>query len=231
MCFRPGSGGRAYQSSPGTGRPVRRTLLWISRGRDSAPGYRARVRWDELFADLEGQLEDGLDREQQDQRVEEERLRTGRATLRDRLAAIAAVREPVRLRLVDGGLLDLVPRTIGRDWVSGDLFGTGAQGVLALAAVAAVLPTADQLARSHEPVEGGALTDRLGLAFVLRDLSRRRRLVQVTTRTGVLTGTFDRVGRDHVDLAVHPADAWRRASEVSRIELLPLSEVLLVRVD
>ncbi len=190
-----------------------------------------RVRWDELFADLEGQLEDGLNREQQDQRVEEERLRAGRAVLRDRVAAIAVLREPLRVRLVDGSLIDLVPGTVGRDWTSGDLSGTGAQAVLPLGAVAGLLPTAAQLERSREPVPAGALTDRLGLAFVLRDLARRRRAVQVTTRAGLLTGTFDRVGRDHLDLAVHPPDAWRRAAGVARVELLPLDQLLLVRVD
>ncbi|MFD1720069.1 hypothetical protein [Amnibacterium endophyticum] len=189
------------------------------------------MRWDELFADLEGQLEDGIGSQEREEQAEEERLQVGRAALRDRLRAIAMVREPIHLRLVDASTIDLAPRTVGRDWLSGDLSG-GAQAVLPLGAVAAVLPTAEQLARSREPAPAeGALTDRLGLAFVLRDLARRRRAVQLTTTGGVLTGTLDRVGRDHVDLAVHPADAWRRASAVSRIELLPLASVLLVRVD
>ena len=189
------------------------------------------MRWDELFADLEGQLEDGLGVQEREEQAEEERLRAGRAVLRDRVAAIGKVREPLRFRLVDGSFVDLVPRTFGRDWASGDLHGTGAQAVLPLAGVASVLPTAAQLQRSQDAPPAGGLTERLGLAFVLRDLARRRRVVQVTTRSGLLTGTFDRVGRDHLDLAVHPADGWRRGSAVSRIELLALSDVLLVRVD
>ena len=48
---------------------------------------------------------------------------------------------------------------------------------------------------------------------------------------GAVTGTIDRVGRDHLDLAVHPADGWRRASSVARIEVLALAGLLLVRVD
>jgi hypothetical protein len=189
------------------------------------------VRWDELFADLEGQLEHGLDAEEREAELEEERLRIGRATLRDRVAAIAAQPDALRVRLIDGAAIDLVPRTVGRDWVSGDLAGTSAQGVLPLAAVDALLPTADQLRRSLEPGAVGAVTDRIGLAFVLRDLARRRRTLQLTTPSGVLAGTVDRVGRDHLDLAVHPADGWRRASAVARIEVVALSRVLLVRVD
>jgi hypothetical protein len=189
------------------------------------------MRWDELFADLEGQLEHGLGAEEREAELEEERLRIGRASLRDRIAAIAAVPDPLRIRLTDGGAIDLVPRTVGRDWVSGDLAGTSAQAVLPLPAVDALLPTADQLRRSLEPVSLGAVTDRIGLAFVLRDLARRRRGLQLTTPAGVLTGTIDRVGKDHLDLGVHPADDWRRASAVSRIEVVALSRILLVRVD
>jgi hypothetical protein len=189
------------------------------------------VRWDELFADLEGQLEHGLGAEEREAELEEERLRVGRASLRDRVAAIGAEGGPLAVRLIDRSLIDLVPRTVGRDWVSGDLAGTGAQAVLPLAAVAALLPTPAQLQRSLEPVAVGAVTDRIGLAFVLRDLARRRRPVQLTVAGGAVTGTIDRVGRDHLDLAVHPADGWRRASSVARIEVLALAGLLLVRVD
>ena len=189
------------------------------------------MRWDELFADLEGQLEHGLDGQEREAELEEERLRVGRASLRDRIAAIADERDGLRVRLVDGSQIELVPRTVGRDWASGDLVGSSAQAVLPLAAVAALLPTARQLARSLEPVVLGAVTDRIGLAFVLRDLARRRRALQITTPRGLVAGTVDRVGKDHLDLAVHPADAARRASAVARIEVLALTQVLLVRVD
>jgi hypothetical protein len=187
------------------------------------------MRWDELFADLEGQLEHGLGAEEREAQVEEERLRVGRATLRDRIAAIGG--ETIRVRLVDGSQLEILPRTVGRDWVSGDLVGTAAQVVLPLQAVAALLPTAAQVERSLEPVALGTVTDRIGLAFVLRDLARRRRTLQLTTPGAVLSGTVDRVGKDHLDLAVHPADGWRRSSEVTRIEVLALTQLLLVRVD
>ena len=102
--------------------------------------------------------------------------------------------------------------------------------MLPLHAVAALLPTAEQVTADREQAPGG-LTDRLGLPFVLRDLARRRRPVQLRLRSGGVTGTIDRVGRDHLDLAVHPLDEPRRSSAVRRIEVLALAEVLLVRVD
>src|SRR3954451_23485536 len=100
------------------------------------------MRWDELFADLEGQLEAGLSAEEHDREAEEERLRLGRLTLRDRIAAIGAGDAPhVRIELVTGETLVLRPRTVGRDWVTGDLPGD-AQGVLALSGGRPVVPPA-----------------------------------------------------------------------------------------
>ena len=191
------------------------------------------VRWDELFADLEGQLEAGLTAEERDLEVEEERLRLGRSTLRDRVAATAA--GPPELRtlrfvLTTGPTLELRPTTIGRDWIAGDEPG-GAQAVLSTAGIAALLPDPAQLdAGLLPPPAARGLTDRLGLAFVLRDLARRRRTVEVVTPGGTLSGTFDRVGRDHADLAVHPEDQPRRAGLVRQIRVLPLTQVVLVRV-
>lgn len=188
------------------------------------------MRWDELFADLEGQLEAGLGAEERDREAEEERLRLGRLSLRDRIAAVGGSEDPyLRVELVTGETLSFRPRTVGRDWVAGDL-PADSQGVLPLAAIAALLPTATQLAASLRPVRQGALTDRLGLSFVLRDLARRRRGVEVVTRRGVLTGTLDRIGRDSVDLATHAADDWRRSGSVAGIRVLALAEVVLVRV-
>lgn len=187
------------------------------------------MRWDELFADLEAQLEAGIGAEERENDAEEERLRLGRRSLRDRIAAMGEGRRPVRIRLLDGEVLEIATRTVGRDWVAGDLAG-GAQAVLPLHAVAALLPTPEQVSADREQAQG-ALTDRLGLPFVLRDLARRRRPVQLRLRSGTVTGTIDRVGRDHLDLAVHPLDEPRRSSSVRRIEVLALAEVLLVRVD
>ena len=42
-------------------------------------------------------------------------------------------------------------------------------------------------------------------------------------------GTIDRVGRDHLDLAEHEPGVPRRDAAVTRIRIVPLTEVLLVR--
>ncbi|MES2092901.1 MAG: hypothetical protein V4531_03685 [Actinomycetota bacterium] len=197
------------------------------------------MRWDNLFDDLEGQLEQELGAEETDLRAEEERLRLGRLALRDRLMALYCGVEagPVRVTLTDGSNLDLSPRTFGRDWISGDLVGQSArnaQFILPLHAISGILLTraqvADSLTDVAPPESDRGLSRRLGLAFVLRDLCRRRQSVELVLGDGVITGTIDRVGRDHLDLAVHEAGTARRESLVSHYRLVPFSRLLVVRL-
>lgn len=197
------------------------------------------MRWDNLFDDLEGQLEQELGAEETDLRAEEERLRLGRLTVRDRLLAVNHGEEPapVRVMLTDGSALDLRPRTFGRDWISGDVVDQSArqaQFILPLDAIAGLLLTRVQVNTSLEDAPSGeserGLSRRLGLAFVLRDLCRRRQFVELVMSDGVIGGTIDRVGRDHLDLAVHEAGTARRESMVSHYRIVPFARLILVRL-
>jgi hypothetical protein len=208
------------------------------------------MRWDLLFDDLEARL----DQEQRDEEralaLEEERLRLGRLTLRDRLSGLARENgdDPtrlVRLELRGGDLIDVRPLSFGRDWMNAVVRGRGAedlgtargaserQCIVPLAAIAAVLPTRAQLEASVAPVAGSAtrLADRIGLSFVLRDLSRRRTPVHLTTDDGRLHGTLDRVARDHLDMALHESGSARRESEVRGYRIIPLERIVLVAFD
>lgn len=192
----------------------------------------AAMRWDELFADIESQLEHELDLERQGVAAEEERLRLGRIALRDRVLAMGRV-DPVALVLADGGTLALRVESAGRDWIAGraDAGAASRAVVIPLAAVAAVVPAGDQLelglrAGSEEALP--ELTARLGLGFVLRDLCRRRAGVELRTRLGTVRGTIDRVARDHLDLAEHDAGEARRDAVVRRIRLVPFDAILCV---
>ncbi|TFC84026.1 hypothetical protein E3T26_06810 [Cryobacterium sp. TMT1-21] len=197
------------------------------------------MRWDNLFDDLEGQLEHELNAEETDLRAEEERLRLGRLSLRNRLTGLARASGlgagVLRVVLASGETLTLRPTTFGRDWLAADLLdagSTGAQCVLPLAAVAGVIVRRDEIPDSlvTEPESAVRLVDRIGLPFVLRDLCRRRANIEVHTRSGPLRGTIDRVGRDHVDLAVHAAGTLRRESEVHQYRIVPITEIQLVRL-
>ena len=197
------------------------------------------MRWDNLFDDLEGQLEQELGAEETDLRAEEERMRLGRLAVRDRLLALSVGADcpAVRVSLTDGSTLDLRTRTFGRDWISGDIVdqsARSAQFILPLDAIASLLLTRtqvrDSLADAARPESERGLSRRLGLAFVLRDLCRRRQSVELVLGDGMITGTIDRVGRDHLDLAVHEAGTVRRESLVSHYRVVPFSRVLMVRL-
>jgi hypothetical protein len=210
-------------------------------GRNRPPTSFRGVRWDNLFDDLEGQLEQELNAESGDLRAEEERLRLGRLSLRARLAGLANGRcsggvAIVTVVLLSGESISLRPTTFGRDWLAADLVGSSpahAQCVLPLHAIAAVVLEPSQVDRSlaAEPQATARILERIGLPFVLRDLCRRRKSLQVHTANGVLTGTIDRVGRDHVDLAVHAPGTLRRSSDVRQYRIVPLSQIQLVRLD
>jgi hypothetical protein len=200
------------------------------------------MRWENLFDDLESQLEHELGADEVDLLAEEERLRLGRLGMRDRIRAMSdgapstAAAEPLRLELTDGTRLGLRVSTVGRDWLAGDVESTArraASAVVPLDAIAAVFPSATQLglglAAASATATGDALTARLGLAFVLRDLCRRRTPLDLLTRVGPLHGTIDRVARDHVDVAEHERGVPRRERSVTALRMLPTRELLVVR--
>jgi hypothetical protein len=194
------------------------------------------VRWQNLFDDLESQLESELGAEEVDLLAEEERLRLGRLSLRDRLRALhqadAAALLGVTLR--GGDRLTLTVAAIGRDWLAGELdAGILRSAIVPFAALATLDPVGGQLAASLRadgtPEPPTALSARLGLAFVLRDLCRRRAPVEVHVGPERLHGTIDRVGRDHLDLAEHAPGEARRTAAVARIRIIAFAGLDLVR--
>lgn len=202
------------------------------------------MRWDSLFDDLESQLEQELHSDEGDLRAEEYRHRLGRLTLRDRIMTFSGAsgteREPLSVELVTGEVLLVLPQAFGRDWFSADLATQpGASGVVlvAVAAVAGVIVPKSSVTRSLEVPEQAdnapRLTDRIGLAFALRDLCRRRAFVEVHCSTGAdatHSGTIDRVGRDHFDLAVHEPGVSRRERNVSHQRLVPFDMLAYIRL-
>ena len=181
------------------------------------------MRWDELFADLEAAVE-AEDRAGFDAEVAD-LARTERALLStaDRLRAHTGAL--LRFHLVDGELAGRV-HDVGRDWVALAV-GRGS-ALVPLAAVVGV----DGLTRAAQapPEPGGPPPFRPGLATALRVLARDRAYVRVTLRGGgVLGGTVDRAGADHLDLALHPADEPRRAAAVTGVRCVPFSALVVLR--
>jgi hypothetical protein len=195
------------------------------------------MRWESLFDDLEGQLEQELDAEELELRAEEERLRIARMTLRDRMVAAAgAGGDTLLLELTDGTVLQVRMTAYGRDWIAGDAVGELAPRgpvVVPVSGVAAVALGVGQIEQSIAAAAAGTtppLADRLGLAFVLRTVCRRRTAVELLLPGGRLHGTLDRVGRDHLDLAVHEPGTPRRRDAVRQVRIVPFGQLLLLRI-
>ena len=199
------------------------------------------MRWDNLFDDLEGQLESELTAEDVDLQAEEERLRLGRMSIRDRLTTLHAAQSGtahylVRILLADGLAVTVHPTAVGKDWLSGDLIDVATvrrQCIIPLTGLAGIILEPVQVEASLRPehaVPSRDLSDRLGLAFVLRDLCRRRQGLDLDLVVGSIHGTIDRVGRDHLDVAVHERGTPRRESAVQQHRVVPLSQLRLVRL-
>ncbi|WP_411722114.1 hypothetical protein [Mycetocola sp.] len=199
------------------------------------------MRWDSLFDDIESQIEHELHAEELDRRAEDQRLRLGRLTLRDRLQTFSGrngSRGEVVLELVTGATIIILPQAFGRDWLSGDLIsrdGASDACVVPLGAITGMLLPKESLARSlavpDRDEQAPRLSDRIGLSFVLRDLCRRRvylRLHEGRNAAAVHGGTLDRVAGDHVDLAVHEPDSPRRERNVSHLRVVPLTAIGLI---
>ncbi|WP_400993917.1 hypothetical protein [Agromyces sp. GXQ0307] len=189
------------------------------------------MRWDRLFDDLETQLEHDRREEERALAIESERMRIGRLGLRERIAAMTASdRGAVRLELVDATSVHLRPTAFGRDWIGGVGGGPpGAQCVVPVSAIAAVSASRRQLEDSLAPQAApSGLVERIGIAFALRDLGRRRAGVEVRTLEGRVHGTIDRVASDHLDLALHEPGTPRREREVRGYRLVPLARITVV---
>ncbi|SEN85208.1 hypothetical protein E3O25_08830 [Cryobacterium sp. TMT1-3] len=203
-------------------------------------GYFLPVRWDDLFDDLEGQLDRALSSAAADLSLQAERQRLEKLSLRTRISNVlrsAGVGGALQIRvvLVTGETLTLRPTTLGLDWLAADLPGAAnnpVECVIPLSAVAGVLLTEQQSQASLaiESEAAGRQTERVGFPFVLSSLCRRRRTVELHTKGGVLIGTIDRVARDHLDLAVHPLGTLRRTPDVLHYNLVPFWQIHIVRL-
>lgn len=194
-----------------------------------------RVPWDRFFEDLEDQLDSEWEAERAALDTEAERLRLARLTLRQRLVALAGDGDsPPRLELVDGDALTGRLAAVGADWVAltPDMRRVGAVLIPLAAVVAIGMPHADVLRTARAGTASPRLADRMTFGFVLRDLVRRRTPLTVTVLGGrALSGTIDRAGADHLDLALHDRGQPRRSDLVTGHRLIPFSAVVVVRLD
>ena len=181
------------------------------------------MRWERLFDDLEARLEAQERADGDAEAIDLVRAERARIGVLDRLRAhlgsplvwsLAGGRSPVSARLLD----------LGADWI---LVGADrGQMLIPIGAVQSI----GGLSRSARPEEGEVVR-RLKIGLVLRGLSRDRALVSVRLADDrTVTGTIDRVGTDHIDVAVHPDDVPRRGPAVIEVRCVLLPAVVAVTV-
>jgi hypothetical protein len=174
------------------------------------------VRWEQLFDDLEGQVEAAeaadLDSELRDRaRAERARLRTV-----DRLRG--SVGRPLDVRLRNSERERGTLRRVGSDW----LLVETAPGREALIPLAVVIAVGGLSNRSAEPGSEGPVLARLDLRHALRALTRdRSRVGLVLDRDVLLSGFLERIGADHLELADVPGS--------TDLQLVPLAALVVVR--
>jgi hypothetical protein len=195
------------------------------------------VRWDRFFDDLEDQLASEWEAERAALDTEAERLRLSRVALRDRLGVLVDRDRTAALpsfELSDGTVLPAEVTGVGADWVALEP-ASGRPGAVVVpfeSIVCIGMPHPDLLRSARPAPARSALADRLTLGFVLRDLVRRRASVSVHLASGrALTGTIDRAGADHLDLAQHEPGSPRRAESVTGHRIVPFAAVSWLRVD
>ena len=182
------------------------------------------MRWQALFADLEGQLEAAEAADLAGEVAERSRHEAAQVALADRLRATVGHEVGVQVQgagLVRGRLADA-----GRDWLLVQEPG----GVELLVPLVAVLGVTGAGSRTADPHEGGQVARRLDLRWALRGLARSRTGVLVWLVDGsAVSGTLDRIGADHLDVAEHAHGEVRRAGAVRQIRLVPLVALAVVR--
>ena len=181
------------------------------------------MRWRGLFDDLEAQFEAAQAAELAGEVAERARREAALLRLVDRLRAAEGA--PVVVTVTGAGVLRGQLLDAGTDWLLLEEAGTRE----VLVPLRAVLGVTGVGARSAAPDES-PVAKRLDLRWALRGLARNRTSVAVGLVDGTLvTGTLDRVGADHLDLAEHGLGEARRAGAVRQVRLVPLPAVVLVR--
>lgn len=182
------------------------------------------MRWDELFRDLEAQLEAASATELAAEVADRSRREAATLTWVDRAREATGAR--VSVRVSGAGVVDGVLREVGSQWL---LVEEEARRD-ALVPAAAVLAVGGLTSRSAVPGTAGHVVSRLGLGSALRGLARDRAPVSVSLVDGsVVDGTVDRVGQDFLEVSTHEPGEARRQAQVRSVRTLPFAAVSVVR--
>jgi hypothetical protein len=232
---------------------VNSATLWTSLGNSQVdPPRFIYMRWDNLFDDLESQLNAELGNERADASHDAERARRAEQTLSAEIAqecSEQAVRGTITL-WIDGVALWITVDNFGSDWISGEVTAPirlAGYSIVNLSCVEAFeLPRRDTeklsskltLTQRSSGVDSKSLPGirmrRLGnitFRIVMRDLSRRRKRGFLRSSGREISGTIDRVGRDYVEVTSSTGTQANPVKCESIRHIIPLHAVTLFRLE
>lgn len=196
------------------------------------------MTFENLFHDLETQLERELDAELLNRLEDEERERRSKLTLRERLKALQSTSKdfPLTALTADHRTVTFTVKNIGKDWIAAEVLSPAElEGSVVFSLSSLVtLEIPEQLEQASLGAPVGTVTDaalagltqqprlaeKVTLGFVLRDIGRRRKQVTLFTTHGEVRGLIDQVGVDHLDVATSTGR-----------KLCALREVLYLRIE
>lgn len=181
------------------------------------------MRWEALFADLEGQLA-GAAQSTLDSEVSE-LVRLDQSALRMVSRLRGQLGATVRARVSSGQDFEGELVSVGSEWL---VLTSGERSTLVPFSAVVHLQGLGRASALDTSISGR----KLGLASALRALSRDRARVSLylrdPARQSGLDGIIDRVGRDFLDLAVVPDHEFRRSRSVSEVFTVPLHALAAV---
>jgi len=202
---------------------LNRLSVRLRRSGDWQPGRLVRMRWDDLFADLEAQARELADGQRSGEIEERTRAETARIAVVDRLRP--AVGSQLKLRCSGGASVSGTLVRVNREWLLIDA-GAGREAWVIAREIVMVIG----LGRlSAVPGSSGVVESRLGLRHALRAIARDRSILRVRLIDGsVLDGTLDRVGADFAEIALHPAGEIRRRAVVREVAVVPFGALAVL---
>jgi hypothetical protein len=174
------------------------------------------MRWDDLFRDLEGQLEAAQQGDLEAEVADRTRREAALVRLVDRLRGSSGA----RLRLqVDGlGAVEGTVSSVGSEWLLID--GGDRHTMVLIPAVLSVIGLGGGSTAEPE----GPLFARLRLGSALRGIARDRRPVTAFLRDGsAVRVRLERVGADYVDVS--------DPDEAGELRAVPFSALAALRMD
>lgn len=177
------------------------------------------MRWTRLFDDLEAQLVALEHAELEAEVAEVTRSQRGSVSVIEALTA--DIGRSLNIEALGIGRIKGQLSEVGSNWCMLEMAVHGPARRRSVLVSMSAIQTLSGLSGSVDQ-RGGASQRRFDMRSALRALARERAMVRIHLASGsTVTGTIDRVGRDHVDLADHAEDAPRRASAVRQVHTVP----------